>query len=364
MSSHWGNHLHLSVFGQSHGPAIGVTVDGLPAGFPIDREALSAFLARRGPGRSHLTTPRGERDEVQFLSGLKGDVTCGAPLAAVIENRDTRSGDYAQLSDLPRPGHADWTAQIKYKGYQDVAGGGHFSGRLTAPLCIAGGICRQMLGSCGISVYAHLLGVGAVSDRVFDPMGETGLERLEAMPLPTLETSAAAHMERVIVAAHQAGDSVGGVVECMVQGFPAGLGGALFGGLESRLASILFAVPGVKGVEFGAGFSAARMTGGEHNDSFVAEGGQVKTASNRHGGILGGISTGMPLVLRAAFKPTPSIAKPQDSVRLSTGEAEQLHLRGRHDPCIAVRAVPVVEAAAAIALMDVWLEENGRGVWI
>lgn len=356
MSSHWGNCLHISIFGQSHAPAIGVTLDNLPAGQPIDLEALHAFLARRAPGRGPTSTPRKETDQPEILCGLVNGFTCGAPLSAVIRNTNTRSQDYENLRDMPRPGHADYTAQIKYRGFQDLAGGGHFSGRLTAPLCIAGGICLQILKRQGVTVHAHIQRIGRVEDRSFDPLGEGDLGFLPKMPLPVLRPEAASAMEAEVLSARQAGDSVGGVVECMVQGLPAGVGSPMLESLESRIASLLFGVPAVKGVEFGAGFAAAGRRGSENNDRFVRQGDQVRTASNHSGGILGGISSGMPVVFRAAFKPTPSIAAPQNTLRLSTGQQEILNVKGRHDPCIVPRAVPVVEAAAAIAVLDAWME--------
>lgn len=356
MSSHWGNCLHISIFGQSHAPAIGVTLDNLPAGQPIDLEALHAFLARRAPGRGPTSTPRKEADQPEILCGLVNGFTCGAPLSAVIRNTNTRSQDYENLRDMPRPGHADYTAQIKYRGFQDLAGGGHFSGRLTAPLCIAGGVCLQILKRQGVTVHAHIQRIGRVEDRPFDPLGEGDLDFLSNMPLPVLRPEAASAMEAEVLSARQAGDSVGGVVECMVQGLPAGVGSPMLESLESRIASLLFGVPAVKGVEFGAGFAAAGRRGSENNDCFVRQGDQVRTASNHSGGILGGISSGMPVVFRAAFKPTPSIAAPQNTLRLSTGQQEILNVKGRHDPCIVPRAVPVVEAAAAIAVLDAWME--------
>ena len=362
MSSVMGHNLKVSVFGQSHAPAIGVCVDGLPAGEKIDLEELGRFLKRRAPGRDSTSTPRKEGDEPELLCGLVEGVTCGAPLAAVIRNGDTRSRDYDNLRDVPRPGHADFTAQVKYGGFQDAAGGGHFSGRLTAPLCIAGGIALQILARRGVRVAAHIRSVADVEDRPFDPLGEEAavLDRLARAPFPTLEDKAGERMRRAILEAREAGDSVGGVVECIAQGLPAGLGGPLFGGMEGRLAAALFGIPAVKGVEFGAGFGAARMRGSEHNDPFAAEGGGVRTRTNHAGGILGGITDGMPLLFRAAFKPTPSIAREQDSVSLSRLEGTKLTVHGRHDPCVVPRAVPVVEAAAALVLLDALLDPPGR----
>lgn len=362
MSSYLGRNLHVSVFGQSHSPAIGVCVDGLPAGERVDPEELQSFLKRRAPGQTATSTPRKEADEARILCGLADGVTCGAPLAAVIENTNTRSQDYARLRDVPRPGHADYTAQVRYGGFQDVAGGGHFSGRLTAPLCIAGGIALQILARRGVQVSAHIQSIGEIEDRPFDSMGEQAeiLDRLKAAPFPVLDEKAGERMRASILQARSERDSVGGVVECIAQGLPAGLGDPMFGGMEGRLAAALFGVPAVKGVEFGAGFGAARMRGSEHNDPFALREGRVVTKTNHAGGILGGITTGMPILLRAAFKPTPSIAMEQDSVSLSRMEAEKLVVTGRHDPCIVPRAVPVVEAVTALVLLDALLDPPAR----
>ena len=324
MASYLGEHIHVSVFGQSHSPAIGVVVDGLPAGERVDMEELGRFLKRRAPGQNATSTPRKEADLPQFLSGLVDGVTCGAPLAALIENTNTRSQDYAQLRDKPRPGHADFTAQVKYGGFQDVAGGGHFSGRLTAPLCIAGGICLQMLRRRGIEVAAHIASVAGEADRAFDPMGESveTMDALKRAPFPVLDEKAGERMRKVILQAKEEGDSVGGIVECLVTGVPAGLGEPMFGGMENRLAAALFGIPAVKGVEFGAGFGVANMRGSENNDPFTVKDGKVVTETNHAGGILGGITNGMPLVFRLAFKPTPSIAREQQTVSMSKKQVE------------------------------------------
>ena len=354
MASYLGEHIHVSVFGQSHSPAIGVVVDGLPAGERVDMEELGRFLKRRAPGQNATSTPRKEADLPQFLSGLVDDVTCGAPLAALIENTNTRSQDYAQLRDKPRPGHADFTAQVKYGGFQDVAGGGHFSGRLTAPLCIAGGICLQILKRRGIEVAAHIASIAGEADRPFDPMGESveTLDALKRAPFPVMDEKAGERMRKVILQAKEEGDSVGGIVECLVTGAPAGLGEPMFGGMENRLAAALFGIPAVKGVEFGAGFGVATMRGSENNDPFTVKDEKVVTETNHAGGILGGITNGMPLVFRLAVKPTPSIAKQQQTVSLSKKQVEELVVTGRHDPCIVPRAVPVVEAVTALVLTD------------
>ncbi len=354
MASYLGEHIHVSVFGQSHSPAIGVVVDGLPAGERVDMEELGRFLKRRAPGQNATSTPRKEADLPQFLSGLVDDVTCGAPLAALIENTNTRSQDYAQLRDKPRPGHADFTAQVKYGGFQDVAGGGHFSGRLTAPLCIAGGICLQILKRRGIEVAAHIASIAGEADRPFDPMGESveTLDALKRAPFPVMDEKAGERMRKAILQAKEEGDSVGGIVECLVTGAPAGLGEPMFGGMENRLAAALFGIPAVKGVEFGAGFGVATMRGSENNDPFTVKDGKLVTETNHAGGILGGITNGMPLVFRLAVKPTPSIAKQQQTVSLSKKQVEELVVTGRHDPCIVPRAVPVVEAVTALVLTD------------
>ena len=360
MSSIYYGHLTVSIFGQSHGPGIGVTMDGLPAGETVNLEELRAFLARRAPGRAPWSTTRKEGDEPEFLSGLWEGVTCGAPLTAVIRNTNTRSGDYAGLKDIPRPGHADYTAQMKYGGFQDAAGGGHFSGRLTAPLCIAGGVCKQLLARRGIFVGGHIAAIGRVADTSFDPVGLTQSELLAPgeRPFPVLNGAAGEEMKAVIAAARAERDSVGGVVECAVLGLPPGLGDPMLEGMENRIARLVFAIPAVKGVEFGAGFRAAELRGSENNDAFIMDGERVTTRTNHAGGILGGITTGMPLVFRAAVKPTPSIGREQDSVSLSRRENTKLVVHGRPDPCIVPRAVPCMEAAAAIAVYDALLEQE------
>lgn len=356
MSSTYGEHLKLSIFGQSHGAGIGMVLDGIPAGLGVDLAALRAFLARRTPGQNAYSTPRKEADAPEFLSGLEEGATCGAPIAAVIRNTNTRSGDYANLKDCPRPGHADYTAQIKYHGYQDAAGGGHFSGRLTAPLCIAGGLCKQWLERKGIVISAHIAMIADIWDTPYDPVSPATDRVLS--PFPTLDAGKGEQMQARIAQAKENLDSVGGIVECAVTGLPAGLGEPMFGGMEGRLAQMLYGIPAVKGVEFGAGFGVASLRGSQSNDPFRVEDGKIVTQTNNCGGILGGITDGMPLIFRAAFKPTPSIAQAQKSVRLSTLEECILEVKGRHDPCIVPRAVPVVEAAAAIVLMDMLLADG------
>lgn len=362
MGSFIGNNIRVSIWGQSHSPAIGVTVDGFPAGELVDIEALNRFLARRAPGQGPWATSRKEADAPRFLSGLVNDTTCGAPLTAMIENTNTRSGDYASLKDVPRPGHSDYAAQIKYRGFQDVAGGGHFSGRLTAPLCIAGGICMQILRRRGIHISAHIASVSNVQDAAVNPCAkDADIYSVEGKAFPVLDEEQGNAMQEVIAEAKKDCDSVGGVVECIITGMPAGVGEPMFGGVENRLAAALFGIPAVKGLEFGNGFACATLRGSENNDSFcIEENGDgtktVCTKTNHHGGALGGITSGMPIVFRLAFKPTPSIAKEQDSIRFSTGTNEKLQIVGRHDPCIVPRAVPVVEAVAALVAYDMLLD--------
>ena len=349
MSSTYGENLKLSIFGQSHGPAIGVVLDGIPAGLPVDVEKLQAFLNRRAPGQNDWSTPRKEEDRPEFLGGILDGYTCGAPIAAVIYNKNTRSGDYANLKDCPRPGHADYTAQVKYGGFQDAAGGGHFSGRLTAPLCIAGGLCKQWLEEMGIHIGAHIVQIGLENTKSFHfqapQLGQIG------QIFPTLTLEDAERFQAVIEKARTQGESVGGRIECAVTGLPAGIGEPMFGGVESRIAQIIYGIPAVKGLEFGEMFP----NGSTNNDAFTMEDGKIKTVTNHCGGILGGITNGMPIIFDVTIKPTPSISKPQQTVNLKTGEVATIEVKGRHDPCIVPRAVPVVEAAAAIAIYDLIL---------
>ena len=359
MSSEFGKQLRVSVFGQSHGKAIGVNIDGLPAGEAIDLDELNAFLDRRKPGKSPLSTARKETDTPVFLSGLEGGVTCGFPMCVMITNSDQHSSDYSELADKPRPSHADYTAHIKRGGPADMRGGGHFSGRLAAPLCVAGGIAKQILARRGIYVGAHLAAVGTEDDAPF-PLHPTKelFDAVATKPFPVLDDGAGERMQALILEARQNLDSVGGIIECAAIGLPAGLGDPMFDGIENRLAAALFGIPAVKGVEFGLGFGSARLHGSENNDPFAVEDSKIVTTANRAGGILGGITTGMPVTLRVAVKPTPSISRPQQTVSLSAMEDTELVIRGRHDPCIAHRAVPVVEAVTATVILDLLLEGN------
>ena len=354
MSSTYGEKIKISVFGESHGGGIGVVIDGLPAGEAIDFDAVLAQMARRAPGRDKTATPRKESDLPRVLSGMLGDVLTGAPLCAVIENTNTRSQDYGDLLAKPRPGHSDYTAYIKYHGANDIRGSGHFSGRITAPLVFAGAVCRQLLERRGIQIAAHIQSVGSIHDKPFDPVAVPSalIKRLSASSFALIDESAEEPVRAEIEAARLAQDSVGGTIECAVTGLPAGVGEPMFDGLEGAIAKAVFGVPAVKGIEFGAGFALAAMRGSRANDAFCYQNGHVVTETNHCGGILGGIANGMPLIFRCAVKPTPSISQPQKTVDLQTGENTVLTIHGRHDPCIVPRAVPVIEAVTALAIIN------------
>lgn len=352
MSSETGNKIKVNIFGESHGTAIGAVIDNLPSGEYIDFEELLNFMKRRQGGNNVYSTSRKEADVPEVLSGIKDGYTTGAPLAFIIRNENTRSKDYK--TDIPRPGHADFTAYVKYNGFSDLRGGGHFSGRLTAPLCAVGGILMQILRRYGINIVAHLASVGDIEDNKINDMlfDESLRDTINKSDFPTFSEDVARKMQNYILEAKEEGDSVGGCVECAIYGVPAGVGNPLFDGIENRISSVIFGIGGVRGIEFGAGFDAALMRGSENNDEFYIEDDAVLTKTNNHGGVLGGITTGMPIVFKTAFKPTPSISKTQGSVSFSKNENTELSTEGRHDPCIAVRAVPCVEAAAAVAIAD------------
>ncbi|MBQ9264697.1 MAG: chorismate synthase [Clostridia bacterium] len=351
-----GEKLKVTIFGQSHAPAIGCVIEGYPAGRAIDWAAVSAFMARRAPGQNAWSTPRKEADAPDILSGLNDQgLTCGAPIAAVIHNQNTRSGDYEHLRRVPRPGHADYAARLKYGDAFDVRGGGQFSARLTAPLCLAGALALQYLNDQGVQIAAHIAAIGGIEDAMPDPVHPV-LPLYAPGTFPVIDAAQGEKMKVAIEKARQSGDSVGGVVRCLVTGLPGGLGGPLFGGVEGKIAQAIFGIPAVKGVAFGEGFGAASLRGSDNNDAYCIENGAVRTITNHAGGILGGITTGMPLYFTAAFKPTPSIARAQQSVNLETMEKTELTIQGRHDPCVVPRAVPVVEAVTALVLMDLILQ--------
>lgn len=361
MSFDFGETLKIEIYGSSHGRCVGAVIRGLPAGLVCDAERIAQMLRRRAPGRGEYATARREADEPQVLSGVRGGVLTGEAVRVEIANTDVRGGDYDELRGVPRPGHADLPAYAKYGADADLRGGGRFSGRMTAPLVFAGALCLPLLESRGIRLGSHLLAIGGVRETGFDPVGldAATLRRLAQMDFPVLDAAAGERMRAEIAAAASAGDSVGGVVECAATGLPCGAGETLFSSLESRIAAAVFAVPGVRGVEFGAGFAAAAMRGSENNDEYYFDGGgRVRSRTNHHGGVLGGLATGMPLIFRAALKPTPSIAREQRTVDLKSGGERPLSVRGRHDPCIAPRAAVCCEAALALALTDMLLSEK------
>lgn len=358
MSSTWGNNIKISLFGESHGRSVGIVIDGLPAGIDLDLQEINLEMRRRAPGKDKLSTSRAEKDEFQIQSGYFQGKTTGTPLCAIIENTNTRSKDYEKSKDLLRPGHADFTGHKRYKGYNDYRGGGHFSGRLTAPLCFAGAIAKQILKLQGVVVGSHIKSIGEVEDEEFHKSNiSLGLlEELKAKKLPTLLKNKSEEMEEAILEAKKEGDSIGGVVELGVINLEAGIGSPFFDSIESKISSMIFSVPGVKAIEFGQGFHISKMKGSEANDEFYIEDGRVKTYTNNNGGILGGISNGMPIVFRVALKPTPSIGKAQKTVDIKKKENTSIEIVGRHDPCIVLRALPVLEAVTALAILDLLME--------
>ncbi len=357
MSNSFGERFKITIFGQSHADAIGVVIEGLPAGVTLDEAAIRAMMARRAPGNAPFATARKEPDLPEILSGVLDGVTCGTPLCAIIRNKDNRSTDYDAMKTVPRPSHADFAAFMKYNGKNDHRGGGGFSGRMTAPLVFAGAVAMQLLKEKGITIGAHIAQIGTIRDEPFNAasIDAAALNALKQKPFCTCSDAAGEAMRQAIAEAKADGDSLGGVVECAAVGLPVGLGAPMFDGLENEIARCVFAVPAVKGIEFGSGFAGAALFGSENNDPFCVKESAVRTETNNHGGILGGLASGMPLVFRAAFKPTPSIAKPQRSVDLATGAPVTLKIPGRHDPCVVPRAVPCVEAACAVALANLIL---------
>lgn len=358
MSGIWGNKLKISIFGESHGVGIGITINGLPPGFKIDMDEVMLEMSRRAPGKNDLTTPRKESDLPEILSGVFEGKTTGAPLTAIIRNRDTRSKDYSQLKNIMRPGQSDYTGHMRYQGFNDHRGSGHFSGRITAPLVFAGAICKQFLKEKGVQIGAHIQSIGTIQDQSFEEADVTArkIEAFKQQQLPVFDSAKVSLMEESILAAKQAGDSIGGVVECFVLGLDAGYGNPFFDSVESTLAHLVFSVPAIKGLEFGTGFSIANMRGSQSNDPFYYDAsGQIRTRTNHNGGIIGGITDGMPVVFRAAVKPPASIAQKQRTVNIAEKKDTDLIIEGRHDPCIVPRVLPVLEAVTAIGLTDLIL---------
>ena len=359
MSTTYGKNLKITIYGGSHDERIGIIAEGMPKGFEVDTAALLGFMKRRAPGQNAHSTARREADEPVFLSGVSDGTLNGDTLHAVIYNTNQRSQDYSDLAFIPRPSHADFAARMKYGESVDLRGGGPFSGRLTAPMCVVGGICKQYLASRGIYVGAHVYCVGNEYDTPYDMVGldKETLLSAGASDFPTIDEHAGERMRNIIEEARAEGDSVGGIVECAAIGLPAGLGEHMFDGVEGRISSIVFGIPAVKGIEFGNGFECAHIRGSENNDPFRTDGQRIFTSTNNAGGILGGMTSGMPLIFRAAMKPTPSIFKEQDSVDMISMTNQRFSIKGRHDPCVVIRAVPVFEAAMAIAIVDM-LSEN------
>ncbi len=356
--SSWGNKVKISIFGESHGEGIGVVIDGLPSGEKIDLEEVCLQMARRAPGKDKAATPRSEKDIPEILSGMLNGRTTGLPLCAVIKNTNTRSQDYGNLLTMPRPSHGDYTGYVRYKGFNDIRGGGHFSGRLTAPLVFAGAVCRQILQRKGIYIAAHIASVGKIEDERFNEtdISQELMERLSKTVFGLVDQSREEKMRALIEECRMSQDSIGGTIECAVTGMPVGAGSPMFEGVENIVSSIVFGIPAVKGIEFGSGFEGAKLRGSQNNDAFYYDGDTVKTRTNHHGGILGGITSGMPIIFRTAIKATPSISQKQDTVDLRQQKDSVLEIHGRHDPCIVVRAVPVIEAAAALAMINILSE--------
>lgn len=354
MSGMWGSKIKLSIFGESHGNAIGITIDGLPAGFSIDMDKIMMEMARRAPGKSSLSTPRKESDIPEILSGYFEGKTTGAPLCAIIRNSNTKSKDYSKLKDVMRPGHADYTGAVRYKGFNDYRGGGHFSGRITAPLVFAGAICKQILEVKGIIISAHINSIGKIKDCSFleSDISDELLNSFKEKELPLINTKLEDEMRQEILSSRSSGDSIGGTIECAILGVSPGIGDPFFDSVESTLAHLMFSVPAVKGIEFGKGFDISKMRGSEANDEYYLENGNIKTKTNNNGGILGGITNGMPIIFNVVIKPTASIFKEQNTVNIITMEETTLCIEGRHDPCIVQRALPVIEAVAAIGITE------------
>ena len=353
MSCSTGKNIVVTVFGQSHSGAIGAVIDGVPAGIAIDEEKISAFMQRRS-ARGELSTARHETDKVKIVSGLVNGVTCGAPICGIIENNDADSSAYDIYKTVPRPSHSDFAAYMKHHGFNDIRGGGNSSGRMTAALCFAGAVCIQLLETKNVFIGAHASSVYNIDDERFDPVnvGKAELEAVTLKEYPVINDDALEKMKAVIAQAKENKNSVGGTVECAVIGLEPGLGEPIFGGIENKISAAVFGIPAVKGIEFGSGFFGSGLFGSENNDDFSAVNGKTVTDTNNHGGILGGMTSGMPLIFRCAVKPVPSIGTPQKSIDLETGESREIKIDGRHDSCIVMRAVPCVEAAAAVAIAD------------
>lgn len=361
MSGIWGNNIKISIFGESHGRGIGVIIDGLKGGVTLDLEEVKREMKRRAPGNSKLATSRKEQDEFDILSGYFNGKTTGTPLCGIIYNTNQKSKDYEKTKDIIRPGHGDYTGHVKYFGANDYRGGGHFSGRITAPIVFAGAIAKQVLERRNIFIGSHIKSIGPIEEKSFDPINieRDILKKLTYKKFPLVDDKKRSFMQEIILKAKNELDSVGGIIETAIINVPVGIGSPFFDSIESKLSHILFSIPAVKGIEFGEGFHMANLKGSQANDEYFMKEDQIKTYTNHNGGILGGISNGNPIIFKTAFKPTPSIGKSQRTVNLKKRENTNIQIQGRHDPCIVPRAVPVVEAAAAIGLLDLLLERDG-----
>ena len=363
MGANFGKNYCISIFGESHGNALGINIDGIPAGTELNFDFISEEMKRRAPGKSELTTSRTEKDEFEILSGFVNGRTTGTPLAMIIRNTNQKSKDYGEIVKKPRPGHADWAGLSRYNGFNDIRGGGHFSGRITAPLVFAGAVAKQILKEKGILIAAHVKSIKDIQDRDFEEKDITqeNIDRLRNMILPVLNENIVPDMEKTILKAKEEKNSVGGIVEIMITGIKAGIGDPFFESMESELSRMIFSIPAIKGIEFGAGFNVAKMTGYEANDEmYYDEKGDVKTYTNNNGGITGGITNGMPVNFKVAVKPPASIGKKQRTVNTETKKNDFLEIIGRHDPCIVPRIVVVLEAAAAIVVMDRIMETEKK----
>ena len=360
MSSMIGNKLKISIFGESHGAGIGVVIDGLPAGFSLDTDCINRQMKRRAPGTSILSTSRKEEDEYKILSGIFRGKTTGTPLAAVIYNIDKKPEDYSQLKNILRPGHSDYTGYIKYSSYNDYRGGGHFSGRLTAPVLFGGAVAMQFLESKNIYIGSRIKSIYNINDDDAENIDTEAIKNLKEMNFPVISSEKGKLMTEIIAEQKNLGNSLGGIVETFIINVPAGYGEPFFDSIESKISHMIFSIPAVKGIEFGAGFKITELTGKEANDEFMISDGKIITSKNNNGGILGGISDGMPITFKTAIKPTPSIACTQNTVDISSMENTEINIQGRHDPCIVPRAVPVIEGAAALVILDLILERDGE----
>lgn len=362
MSGVWGNNIRLAIFGESHGKAIGISIDGLPPGLSLDLDEINHEMQRRAPGRNNISTQRKEKDQFEILSGYFNGRTTGTPLMMIINNKDTRSRDYEKTRHMLRPGHGDYSGHVRYKGFNDYRGGGHFSGRLTAPIVFAGAVAKQLLKVHGITIGAHIYRIGDKMDTPFDmvSVNDSTLRALRDKEFAVIEEKNNPIMKDIILKAKEEQDSVGGIVETAIINIPAGLGRPFFDSVESKISSLAFSIPSVKGIEFGMGFDISKIKGSKANDSFCIADGDIKTRSNNNGGINGGITNGMPIIYRVAIKPTPSIAKAQTTVDIRDNKETTIEIEGRHDPCIVPRVVPVMEAIGSIAILDLMLE---KGEW-